>query len=39
LVVVRQARVRTEQFLPFAVRAGIEAPGLMEERDRRNNEQ
>lgn len=39
LVVVRQARVRTQQFLPFAVRAGIEAPGLMEEKDRRNDEQ
>jgi hypothetical protein len=34
LVVVRQARVRTRQFLPFAVRAGIEAPGLTEEKDR-----
>jgi hypothetical protein len=33
LVVVRQARVRTDQFLPFAVRAGIEAPGLMKEKD------
>jgi hypothetical protein len=30
LVVVRQARVRTRQFLPFAVRAGIEAPGMTE---------
>lgn len=39
LVVVRQARVRTEQFLPFAIRAGIEAPGLMEEKDRRNDGQ
>jgi hypothetical protein len=39
LVVVRQARVRTQQFLPFAVRAGIEAPGLMEEKDGRNDEQ
>lgn len=38
LVVIRQARVRTEQFQPFVVRAGIEAPGLMEERDRRNDE-
>jgi hypothetical protein len=33
LVVIRQARVRTDQFLPFAVRAGIEAPGLMREKD------
>jgi hypothetical protein len=32
LVVVRQARVRTRQFLPLAVRAGIEAPGIMEEK-------
>lgn len=38
LVVIRQARVRTEQFLPFVVRAGIEAPGIMEERDRRDDE-
>jgi hypothetical protein len=28
LVVVRQTRVRTRQFMPFAVRAGIEAPGM-----------
>jgi len=33
LVVVRQERVRTRQFLPFAVRAGIEAPGIMREKD------
>lgn len=32
LVVMRQARVRTRQFLPFAVRAGIEAPGIMKEK-------
>lgn len=32
-VVVRQARVRTRQFLPFAVRAGIEAPGMTEEKN------
>ncbi len=31
LIVVRQARVRTRQFLPFAYRAGIEAPGMMQE--------
>jgi hypothetical protein len=29
LVVVRQSRVRTRENLPFAMRAGIEAPGLM----------
>jgi hypothetical protein len=28
LVVVRQARVRTRQFFPFAMRAGFEAPGM-----------
>lgn len=39
LVVIRQERVRTDQFLPFVVRAGIEAPGLMKEKDRRNDEQ
>jgi hypothetical protein len=34
LVVVRQERVPTWQHLPLAVRAGIEAPGLMGERDK-----
>jgi hypothetical protein len=29
LVVMRQARVRTRENLPFAMRAGIEAPGIM----------
>jgi hypothetical protein len=33
LVVSRQHRVRTWQHLPLALRAGIEAPGLMRERD------
>lgn len=33
LVVSRQQRVRTYQGLPFAVRAGIEAPGVMRERE------
>jgi hypothetical protein len=32
LVVVSQERVRTRQFMPFLMRAGIDAPGLMEER-------
>jgi hypothetical protein len=32
LVVVRQARVRTPQFVPFAIRAGIETPGIMAEK-------
>jgi hypothetical protein len=34
LVVVRQQRVPVKQFIPFAVRAGIEAPGAMHERDK-----
>ena len=33
LVVSRQQRIRTYQGLPFAIRAGIEAPGVMKERD------
>ena len=33
LVVSRQQRVRTYQGLPFAVRVGIEAPGVSRERD------
>jgi hypothetical protein len=32
LVVVRQQRVPTHQFVPFLVRAGIEAPGMSQER-------
>jgi bacteriorhodopsin len=32
LVVVRQSRVRTRENMPFAMRAGIEAPGTMAER-------
>jgi len=31
IVVSRQERVRTWQYLPFAVRAGIETPGAMDE--------
>jgi hypothetical protein len=31
IVVVRQSRVRTRQFLPFSVLAGISAPGIMKE--------
>jgi hypothetical protein len=34
LVVSRQERVRTWQRLPLVVRAGIEAPGLVRERER-----
>jgi hypothetical protein len=33
LVVVRQNKVWTAENLPLALRAGIEAPGLMEERE------
>jgi hypothetical protein len=33
IVVSLQQRIRTYQGLPFAVRAGIEAPGVMRERD------
>jgi hypothetical protein len=32
LVVIRQQRVPVKQFIPFAVRAGIETPGAMGER-------
>jgi hypothetical protein len=38
LVVVRQARVRTRQFMPFAIRAGIEAPGITHESHERGNQ-
>jgi hypothetical protein len=34
LVVVRQSRVPTHENMPFAVRAGIEAPGIMKSRER-----
>ena len=32
LVVARQRRIPVKQFIPFAVRAGIETPGTMHER-------
>jgi hypothetical protein len=32
LVVVRQERIRTRQFMPFAALAGIEIPGMMHEK-------
>jgi len=32
-VVLRQTRVRTRENIPFALRAGIEAPGMMRPRD------
>ena len=36
LVVARQERLRTRQFEPFLVRAGVESPGLKEENPSRN---
>jgi hypothetical protein len=36
LVVVRQERVGTRQFLPFMIRAGIEAPGMQKEKPPQN---
>jgi hypothetical protein len=36
LVVVRQQRIPVKQFIPFAVRAGIESPGTMKEREDRS---
>ncbi len=39
VVVVRQERVRTRQFVPFLMRAGIEAPGMMEEKPRKDGSQ
>lgn len=33
IVVSKQERVRTWQHLPFAIRAGVETPGAMDERD------
>jgi hypothetical protein len=38
LVVVRQTRVRTRQFMPFAMRAGIEIPGIMKEHEGRDDQ-
>jgi hypothetical protein len=31
-VVAQQVHIRTEQYLPFAARVGLETPGMMEER-------
>src|SRR5260370_32744538 len=39
IVVSRQVRVRTWQYLPFAVRAGIETPGVMEEKTSESDRQ
>jgi hypothetical protein len=38
IVVSRQERIRTWQYLPFAVRVGIEAPGTMREKSERKGE-
>ena len=37
LVVVRQSRIPTRENLPFAMRAGIEAPGIMPPRESRED--
>lgn len=39
LVVARQGRIHTRQYLPFAMRAGLEIPGVMEEKAREGNGQ
>jgi ABC-type microcin C transport system permease subunit YejE len=39
MVVSRQVRVRTWQYLPLAVRAGFEAPGVMSEKREENPRQ
>ena len=39
IVVSRQERIPTWQYLPFAVRAGIEAPGAMHEKDGEHHRQ
>jgi hypothetical protein len=36
-VVVRQQRVSTRENLPFIVRAGIEAPGIIPQREVKEN--
>jgi len=38
LVVVRQERVRTRQNMPFEILAGIEAPGIMDEKSGKSDE-
>ena len=39
LVVARQERIHTRQYMPFAVRAGLEIPGVMEEKTREGDGQ
>jgi hypothetical protein len=36
LVVVQQEQVRTRQLVPFMMRVGFEAPGMMKERDEKD---
>jgi hypothetical protein len=36
LIVARQHRVHTRQFVPFLMRAGIEAPGIIEEKPKKD---
>jgi hypothetical protein len=38
LVVAKQAHIRTQQYLPFAARIGLETPGMMEERHKEDGE-
>ncbi len=35
-VVAKQAHIRTEQYLPFAARMGLETPGMMDVRDEKD---
>jgi hypothetical protein len=37
-VVAKQVHIRTEQYLPFAARIGLETPGMMEERHKEDGE-
>ena len=39
IIVSRQQRIRTWQYLPFAVRAGIEAPGVVNDKNDEKNDQ
>jgi hypothetical protein len=38
IIVSRQERIRTWQYMPFAMRAGIEAPGADDEKSRDQGE-
>ncbi|MGA9507675.1 MAG: hypothetical protein WBV55_03405 [Candidatus Sulfotelmatobacter sp.] len=39
IIVSKQQRIRTWQYLPFAVRAGIEAPGAFDEKNDNDNDE